>query len=217
MTSLERAQSLAHDLISLRRDFHRYPETGFEVARTAEICARHLESSGIEVKRNVGKSGVLGLLQAKRPTGTVAFRAELDALDMDEETDLEFKSVNPGKAHACGHDAHMAMLLGAAKILAQKKDGLEKNVRFLFQPSEEKLPGGAQAMIAEGVLEGVDECFGIHLTPRYETGKFGTRSEPGSSRPCRRLFLERAIPCKASWSPSAWSAPAPQTTSFRNC
>lgn len=178
MTPLEWAQSLTHELISLRRDFHRHPETGFEVARTAEICARHLESSGIDVKRNVGKSGVLGILEVNRPTGAIAFRAELDALDMDEETDLEFKSVNPGKAHACGHDAHMAMLLGAARILAQKKDGLEKNVRFLFQPSEEKLPGGARAMIEEGVLDGVDECFAIHLTPRYETGKFGTRSGP---------------------------------------
>jgi len=183
MNILKKAQALTDELVALRRDFHQYPETGFEVTRTAEIVARHLETSGIDVQRNIGKSGVVGTLKVEKPAGTIGFRSELDALEMDEENDLEFKSLHPGKAHTCGHDAHIAMLLGAAKILARHRGSLKKNIRFLFQPSEEKLPGGAQAMIQEGALEGVNECFGIHVTPQYETGKFGARSGPVLAAP----------------------------------
>lgn len=164
---------LFEEVVALRRDIHRNPETGFDVERTAEIAARELEACGIAVRRKIGKTGVVGDIRVPGATRCVAMRADMDALPIQEEGNCSYKSLVPGKAHMCGHDAHTAMLIGAAKYLSRHCADLKANVRFIFQPSEEQLPGGAPAMMAEGALEGVDEIFALHMWPTLPTGVVG--------------------------------------------
>jgi amidohydrolase len=161
------------ELIRLRRDFHENPELGFEEFRTSEIIANYLEELGIEVQRNVAKTGVVGVLKGAYPGKTIALRSDMDALPIIEQTELEFSSKNTGVMHGCGHDGHMAMLLIAAKILASKKEELHGNVKFIFQPNEED--AGAYLMVEEGVLENpkVDAVLGMHLWSPLESGKIG--------------------------------------------
>ena len=141
-------ENLKTELISLRRDFHKYPELGFEEYRTSEIIANYLEECGLEVKKNIAKTGVLGLLRGSQPGPTILLRSDMDALPVVEENDLPFKSVNEGIMHACGHDGHMSMLLVAAKILSKYRDEIKGNIKFAFQPNEED--AGAEIMIGEG-------------------------------------------------------------------
>ena len=164
---------LKDELISLRRDFHQYPELGFEEHRTSEIIGKYMENIGLEVKRNVAKTGVVGLLRGGGPGPTILLRSDMDALPVQEENDIPFKSVNDGIMHACGHDGHMAMLLIAAKILSKHREELNCNVKFVFQPNEED--AGAEIMIGEGILEDpkVDAVFGLHLWSPIETGRIG--------------------------------------------
>ena len=166
-------ENLKTELISLRRDFHKYPELGFEEYRTSEIIANYLEECGLEVKKNIAKTGVLGLLRGSQPGPTILLRSDMDALPVVEENDLPFKSVNEGIMHACGHDGHMSMLLVAAKILSKYRDEIKGNIKFAFQPNEED--AGAEIMIGEGILEDpkVDAALGIHLWSPIETGKIG--------------------------------------------
>ena len=166
------------ELISLRRDFHKHPELGFQEYRTSEIVAKYLEDCGLEVKRTVAQTGVVGLLRGERPGPTILLRSDMDALPVSEENDIPFKSVNEGIMHACGHDGHMAMLLVAAKILSQHKDEINGNVKFVFQPNEED--AGAEIMINEGILEDphVDAALGIHLWSPIESGKIGVVAGP---------------------------------------
>jgi len=173
---LELAKGVEKRVVAWRRDFHRHPEPGFEEKRTGDIIARELRSFGLDVKR-MAKTGVAATLRAGKGKA-IAFRADMDALRMTEETGLPFASRNPGAAHMCGHDAHMAMLLGAAAVLARIKDRLARPVRFVFQPSEEAAPGGAEAMVKEGVLKGVEEIFALHVDPELPTGRFGGRAGP---------------------------------------
>lgn len=162
------------EMIEIRRDLHKNPETGFDVERTAGIVAENLEKLGLKVARNVGKTGVVADLIARDDGRCIAFRADMDALPMEEENDrLPYRSEVKGKAHMCGHDGHTAILLGAAKYLSSKKEHLKKNIRFIFQPSEEQKPGGAPGMIADGCLDGVSEIYGLHVWPWLETGKIG--------------------------------------------
>lgn len=156
-------EQLQEELIALRRDFHMHPELGFQEFRTSEIIARYLQECGIEVQTNVAQTGVVGLLRGGKPGRTVMLRADMDALPVQEENDVPYKSVELGKMHACGHDGHVAMLLVAAKILASHKDEMKGNVKFVFQPNEED--AGALQMIEEGVMENphVDAVFGVHL------------------------------------------------------
>ncbi len=125
-------ENLFKELIELRRDFHRHPELGFEEYRTSNIVANYLEKCGLEVKRGIAKTGVVGLLKGKYQGPTLLLRADMDALPIQEENEVPYKSVNNGVMHACGHDGHISMLLVAAKILSNHKDKIKGNIKFVF-------------------------------------------------------------------------------------
>lgn len=164
--------NIKDEIIELRRDFHQHPEVGSELERTSKIVADLLTKWGLEVQTNVGICGVVGILKGTNTTSnhTVALRADMDALLMDEDNSIEYQSTIKGKMHACGHDGHTAMLLGAAKVLANHKDKINGTIKFIFQPEEEGPNSGARNMIADGALEGVDAIFGLHITTEYDTG-----------------------------------------------
>jgi len=165
------ACDLASELLAIRRRLHRTPELAFEEHRTTEIVEEVLKGLGLEVSRAAG-TGVVGLLRGGRTGGrTVAIRADMDGLPVAELTGVEWASVVPGKMHACGHDVHMAMALGAAMALAPARSSIAGNVKFIFQPAEE-WPGGAKPMIDEGVMDGpeVDMVFAMHVSPDYAVG-----------------------------------------------
>lgn len=151
-------------MINLRETIHMYPENGFSEFTTSKIIIEELEKLGIKVQKNVAKTGVVGLIEGKYPGKTVLLRADMDALKIQEQADVEYKSKIDGMMHACGHDGHVAGLLGAAMILNELKDNLHGNVKLVFQPAEER-DGGALPMIEEGVLENpkVDAAFAAHL------------------------------------------------------
>ena len=146
------AEKLFEEMVATRRDFHRHPELGFQETRTSGIVADKLTELGLEVQRGVAKTGVVALLEGKKPGPTVLLRFDMDALPIHEETGLEFASLNPGVMHACGHDGHTTMGLALAKILSKYQLDMAGTIKFMFQPAEEGL-GGAFAMIADGVLE----------------------------------------------------------------
>ena len=177
MQFLKLAESIRTKVIEYRRHFHMYPELSRKEFETAEYIAVKLESFGIEVKRGVGTPlpGVTGLLRGSGDGRTVALRADIDALAVPEKRDNPYCSRKPGIMHACGHDAHAAILLGAAELLSKHREELNGNVLFIFQPSEELLPGGALPMIQAGVLENpqVDAIFGLHMDPSYSAGQLG--------------------------------------------
>ncbi len=156
---------LKDEMIALRRDFHKHPELAFNEKRTAGIVENYLKNCGIEVKSGIAKTGVLGILRGKEDGKTILLRADMDALPIEEMNNVPYKSVNKGIMHACGHDGHTAMLLTAAKVLSRHRDEIKGNIKFVFQPSEEKNPGGAIKMIEEGVMENphVEKAFGLHL------------------------------------------------------
>lgn len=160
----------------IRHQIHMNPELGFEEYETSKLVASELEKLGIEVTKNVAKTGVVGLIKGGYPGKTVALRADMDALRINEEGDYEFKSKNPGVMHACGHDGHTASLLGVAMMLNEIKDELHGNVKLIFQPAEE-VEGGALPMIKEGVLGNpkVDAVFGGHLWGSIEEGKVAVK------------------------------------------
>ena len=158
----EQIEKYREELIGLRRDFHRHPELGFEEFRTADIIENYLTALGITTQR-ITKTGVVGILRGARPEPVLMLRADMDGLPIEEENDVDYKSQNNGVMHACGHDAHMAMLLIAAKILAAKKKEIAGTIKFVFQPNEEI--AGAVHMIKEGVLENpkVNAAMGMHV------------------------------------------------------
>ena len=165
-------EELANQLIAWRRDFHRHPETAFEEHRTSSVLRKFLEDHDIPVQE-MAKTGLRGVLRGKPGGKTVALRADIDALPLKEDGDKEYRSENPGAAHACGHDGHMAILMGVIELLCRRKEAFQGNVVFLFQPSEERIPGGAKIMIEEGALEDVDAIFGLHLWQLLSTGIVG--------------------------------------------
>jgi len=170
-------EAIKESIISTRRDIHQHPELAFNEHRTAKLVAERLKSLGIDVQTGVGKTGVLGTLKGKNSGKTIALRADMDALPMQEIGDLPYKSQNDGIMHACGHDGHTAMLLGAAEALSKKYDQLKGTVKFIFQPAEEG-QGGARYMIEDGALNGVDEVYGIHLWNYQEYGTVGVKPGP---------------------------------------
>jgi len=178
MDTLKKAQEINEYVVNLRRDFHRNPEPSFEEVRTSGIVAKELESMGVKVTR-IGKTGVLGVLEGSAPGKVIALRADMDALSVTEETGLPFSSEIPGFMHACGHDAHTAMLLGAAKLLSGMKDQIKGTVKFMFQPAEE-IAKGAKSMVKGGVLKNpdVDMVFGMHIWADVEAGKIGLQEGP---------------------------------------
>jgi amidohydrolase len=167
---LKKAGGLKQKIVELRRDFHQHPELGLQEFDTAKKVEKILRGLGVETKLLLNGTGVRGYLKGSKPGKTVALRADIDALPIQEETGLSYQSQNKGIMHACGHDAHTAMLLGATMILSERKGELKGNVVFIFQPAEET-GGGAKAMIDERVLEGVDAIFAVHV---YSSLPFGT-------------------------------------------
>lgn len=169
-------QKYCERVYEIRHQIHMNPEVGFEEYETSKLVVSELEKLGIEVTKNVAKTGVVGLIKGGKPGKTVALRADMDALRVNEEADCEFKSKVPGVMHACGHDGHTASLLGVAMILNEVKDELHGNVKLIFQPAEE-VEGGALPMIEEGVLENpkVDAIFGGHLWGSIESGKVAVK------------------------------------------
>lgn len=178
MNIKKKISSLKDELIELRRDFHKYPELGFEEHRTSEIVANYLEGCGLDVKRGIAKTGVVALLKGNAQGPTLLLRADMDALPIQEENEISYKSINNGVMHACGHDGHTAMLLVAAKILSGYREKIKGNIKFVFQPNEEV--GGAKVMVEEGILEDpqVDAAMGIHLWTPIESGKIGVTNGP---------------------------------------
>ena len=165
-------KSHSDEIIEIRRDIHMHPEIGFDVHRTAGIVARELEKLGIKVKTGIGKSGVTGDIDILGSRRRIALRADMDALPMQELGKASYKSLVDGKAHMCGHDVHTAMLIGAAKVISKLKSELNANIRFIFQPNEESFPAGAPEMIKDGALDGVDEIYGMHVSPLLEAGQY---------------------------------------------
>ena len=180
---LVRMKELAHaqhaELVNIRRHLHENPELGFEEVATAQYIADYLAGLGLEVTRQVAKTGVVALIRGAWPGKTVAIRADMDALPIQELNEVPYKSKNPGKMHACGHDAHVAAAIGAARILWELRDQINGNVKFIFQPAEEA-PGGAEPMIAAGVLENptVDAIIGGHVWGGLESGIIEVMSGP---------------------------------------
>ncbi|UCE35242.1 MAG: amidohydrolase, partial [Deltaproteobacteria bacterium] len=165
------------EVIELRRDFHRHPELGLEEYRTSEKVCSYLEGCGLELTR-LNKTGVVGLMRGDLPGPTLLMRADMDALPIQEENKISYKSANKGVMHACGHDAHTAMLLVAAKILANMKHRLKGCIKFVFEPNEENV--GSLAMIKEGLMENprVDACLGLHIWTPLRTGQIGITEGP---------------------------------------
>ena len=184
ITSL--AEKYFPEMVRLRRKIHENPELAFAEFETSALVAETLEKTGLEVRRGVARTGVVGSLRgtpltpALSPKGArervVALRSDMDALPIQEATGLPFASKNAGKMHACGHDSHTAIGLGAAMILSELRNEISGEVRFLFQPSEELVPGGAPYMIEEGALEGVSKIFGLHVLSQADAGSVGFRS-----------------------------------------
>lgn len=171
------AKALEQQMIEMRRDFHMHPELSLHESRTAAIVAQKLQQLGMAVQTNVGGHGVVAEMHGGRPGRRIAIRADMDALPIEEQTGLPFSSTVPGVMHACGHDAHTSILLGAAELLTRHKDSLSGSVRFLFQPAEEILAGAA-AMIEEGAMVEVDEIYGLHILPSLSAGKIAVKSGP---------------------------------------
>jgi amidohydrolase len=167
---------LIADVVRWRREIHRHPELGFEEERTGELVASQLRKAGVETTR-VAKTGVLGIVRGAQPGKTIALRADMDALPIVESSDEPFSSEIHGKMHACGHDAHTAMLLGAAVSIARERERLAGTIKFFFQPAEEG-PGGAKPMIDAGVMDGVDAVAMIHVWPTLRAGTIGIRRGP---------------------------------------
>nr|WP_239549212.1 M20 family metallopeptidase [Scopulibacillus daqui] len=173
------AEGIEKQIVQFRRHFHQYPELSFSEYKTAAFISNLLEDYGIEVQRNVAGTGVIGLIKGHLPGKTIALRADMDALPIDEATNLDFASCHPGIMHACGHDLHMAVLLGSAILLSQCKHKIKGNVKLIFQPGEEKLTG-AKEVIEAGVLENprVDAIIALHCWPELPAGMIGIRRGP---------------------------------------
>ena len=169
MNVRDSAEQFKEKIVSWRREVHSYPEVAWTETKTGNMVAEELKNLGIEVTR-IAEIGVVGLLKGERTGKTVALRADMDALPITEATDVSYKSKNLGAMHACGHDGHVAMLLGAAKVLSQMKNQINGTVKFIFQPAEE-IGLGALKLIEAGVMEDVDAIFGIHLWPDMPSGK----------------------------------------------
>ena len=178
MPIIDRIAQFHDDLTSWRRDIHAHPELGFEERRTSDLVAQKLAEFGCEVHRGIGQTGVVGRLRVGSSPRSVGLRADMDALPIQEANSFDHRSRHDGRMHACGHDGHTTMLLGAARYLAETRD-FEGTVHFIFQPAEEGL-GGAEAMVKEGVFDRFpcDAIFGMHNAPQLAVGKFAIRTGP---------------------------------------
>ncbi len=174
----ELAKEFHEEIIGIRRHLHQHPELSFEEVKTGQFIAKKLKEYGIPYKHGIADNGVVGLIKGKNPSKKIiALRGDIDALPITEANEVPYKSKNEGVMHACGHDVHTSSLLGTAKILNTLKDQFEGTVKLIFQPGEEKLPGGASIMIKEGVLKNPKptSIFGQHVHPPLEAGTIGIR------------------------------------------
>lgn len=173
-TIQKRTEARAPYVSSLRRELHRHPELSLQEYHTAEVIERELDRAGIGHRR-IGATGVLGILKGERPgRQVIALRADIDALPIQEQNTSDYRSLEEGKMHACGHDAHIAILLGAAQVLAEARDTFGGEVRFFFQPAEET-GKGAEDFLAAGALDGVGRVFGLHVAPDLPVGTVGLK------------------------------------------
>lgn len=179
------------ELVAIRRHLHAHPELSFKEKETAQFISNKLTEYGIEHQTNIGGYGIVGYIKGKNPTTkTIALRADMDALPIEEKNNNSYTSKNQGIMHACGHDVHTTCLLGAAKILYKIKENFEGTIKLIFQPAEEKLPGGASIMIKEGVLKNPDvrQIYGLHVLPQLEVGKVAFK-EGISMASCDEIFI----------------------------
>ena len=179
MPTIDRIQGFSDELTAIRRDLHAHPEIGFDEVRTSGIVAEKLSQWGIEVHRGLGGTGVVGVLKGKNDSGRkIGLRADMDALPMEENTNLSWRSTIPGRFHGCGHDGHTTMLLGTARYLAETRN-FDGTVHFIFQPAEEGL-GGARAMIKDGLFQKFpcDEIYGLHNAPDLNHGEIAILPGP---------------------------------------
>ena len=178
MPTVRRITELQDEMTAWRRDIHAHPELGFEEKRSSDVVAAKLAEFGVEVHRGIGKTGVVGVLRAGTSKRNIGLRADMDALPIQEANSFAHRSRHDGKMHACGHDGHTAMLLGAAKYLAETRN-FDGTVHFIFQPAEEGI-GGARAMIEDGLFRRFpcDVIFGMHNRPGMPLGRFAVRSGP---------------------------------------
>ena len=172
----DRLEAVYPDMVAWRRHLHQHPELSFQETETARFIAGRLRHFGLPVREGVGGNGLIARIEGKSEGPVIAFRADFDALPIADEKDAPYKSQVPGVMHACGHDGHTATLLGTARVLAENRDKLRGTLVLIFQHAEEQPPGGAQAMIEGGCLDGVEAIFGAHLTTQLPLGTLGIRA-----------------------------------------
>lgn len=195
---LESAGKVEDFVVNIRRKLHKYPELDFSLPKTTEIICDTLDKLKINYKKNIGKSGIVAEIEGENKNITLAFRADMDALPILEETECDFRSKHNGKMHACGHDAHMSVLLGVAKVISENIKELPCNVKLIFQPAEETT-GGALPMIKEGVLENVDGIFGLHVDPSISAGKIGIKYGPMNAASTRIKIRIKGKSCHGAY------------------
>ena len=175
----ELVEKYAERIRVLRRTIHAHPETSNEEYQTAALLAAEMKELGLDVKTGIGGNGLIGTLHGRKPGRTVALRADMDALSISEATELPFASRHAGKMHACGHDGHMSILMGAAHVLNELRDTFDGDIIFVCQPAEENSPhGGAKSIVASGVHDGIDAIYGLHVWPTLPTGQIGVKAGP---------------------------------------
>lgn len=174
----EKLKNEYENIVSWRRKMHEHPELSFQETETPRFIAEMLKKFGLTVREQVGGNGVLGILEGVEEGSTIAFRADFDALPIQDGKDVAYKSKIDGVMHACGHDGHTSSLLGVAKVLSENRDVIKGKIIFIFQHAEEKPPGGAKFIIEDGALDGVDAVFGGHLATELPLGKIATKSGP---------------------------------------
>ena len=190
---LRRSREIFEELVRIRRELHKIPEPGFEEIKTSRFIAGILQEWNIPLRQGVAKTGLIASIESGSAKKTVALRADMDALPVDEQNDIPYRSKHKGFFHACGHDMHMTCLLGALAILNERKNDLPVNVRAIFQPAEEKIPGGALAVIKDKGLENpnVEAIFGLHVEPFLPTGCIAVK--PGPMMASTAQFTIRVI------------------------
>lgn len=197
MPILKEIQGFHAEMTAWRHELHAFPETAFEEVKTSDFVAEKLSEFGIEVSRGWAKTGVVGTL-SNGSGGALGLRADMDALDIEEQTDLPFKSTIKGKMHACGHDGHTTMLLGAAKYLAETKR-FNGTIQFIFQPAEE-MAGGGGVMVREGLFEKfpVQSIYGMHNWPNMAAGKISIGAGPGMASAALFEIVVTGLGCHAA-------------------
>ncbi len=184
MVKLEDIKKYEQYIIEKRRDIHAHPETGFQEFRTSALIKKELNSFGFEIIEGIGITGIIGILKGNKSGKTIALRADIDALNMQEELDTDYKSKNDGVMHSCGHDTHTAMLLGAAKYFSDHKEQVTGTIKFIFQSAEEgPLPGGGTFVVEGGHLDDCDGVFGLHIVTRDPVGQVSIKKGPAMAAP----------------------------------